>query len=179
MEDVCILPTPVVTNFYKRGAKDLTDEEIEDLDLIEIEVFRILNFEAQFHDDPRPFSKELRKTSSLTAKEYKANYAVKLGAIVIEPVMVPAGLATFRPEFIKKLRLWCTQHAVLLISDETFTTPLRTGLFHGHQHYEDMKPDYLVLGKGLGFAALAICKDYASTTHKENRQVAVSYYSII
>jgi adenosylmethionine-8-amino-7-oxononanoate aminotransferase len=73
-----------------------------------------------------------------------------VAAVVIEPVVGAAAPALVPPPgYYERLREICDQHDVLLIADEVMTGIYRTGTFLAMEHW-GVKPDIVVLGKGLG-----------------------------
>lgn len=59
------------------------------------------------------------------------------------------GNASFAPpEYIQKLRAWCSEHQILLIFDEVQAAFGRTGTFWGFEHY-GVVPDLICCGKGI------------------------------
>jgi adenosylmethionine-8-amino-7-oxononanoate aminotransferase len=81
----------------------------------------------------------------------------RINAVIIEPLIQgAAGMQTWPPGMLARLRQWCDQHAVLLILDEVMTGFGRTGKMFAFQH-ENVTPDFLCLAKGLtgGYLPLA------------------------
>ncbi|HEY0789701.1 MAG TPA: adenosylmethionine--8-amino-7-oxononanoate transaminase [Chthoniobacterales bacterium] len=81
----------------------------------------------------------------------------RLAAVVIEPlVQGAAGMRLWPAGLLRDLETWCRRHGVFLILDEVMTGFGRTGRMFAHQH-EHVKPDFLVLAKGLtgGYSPLA------------------------
>ncbi|MGI9333724.1 MAG: aspartate aminotransferase family protein [Gammaproteobacteria bacterium] len=72
-------------------------------------------------------------------------------AFVIEPV---GGLATGcvvpPAEYLRSVRQICTRHGVSLVFDEVLCGAGRTGRFLAAHHWPDVRPDVVVLAKGLG-----------------------------
>jgi acetylornithine/succinyldiaminopimelate/putrescine aminotransferase len=75
-------------------------------------------------------------------------------------VTVPAA------EFMQGLRKLCDQHNILLVCDEVWTAPARTGRWFAHQHY-GITPDAMTLAKALGggapIAAMVAAPKYQDT----------------
>lgn len=68
----------------------------------------------------------------------------------------------------------CRRYGVLLILDEVMCGLGRTGSMHAYQQHHGVKPDILLLGKGLagGYASLSamlVSKKITSTVQLENR----------
>lgn len=84
--------------------------------------------------------------------------AAKIAAVVIEPlVQGAAGIRLWPGGTLTALRKWCDRAGALLIVDEVLTGFGRTGRMFACEH-EDVKPDLLVLGKGVtaGYLPLAM-----------------------
>ena len=69
--------------------------------------------------------------------------------VIIEAIQVEGGLNVGSVEFIQGLRTLCDEKGVLLIVDEIWTAPGRTGKLFAYQHY-GITPDVLTLGKAIG-----------------------------
>ena len=67
----------------------------------------------------------------------------------IEAIQVEGGLNVGAVEFIQDLRQLCDEKGLLLVVDEVWTAPARTGKLFAHQHY-GITPDVLTLGKAIG-----------------------------
>lgn len=52
------------------------------------------------------------------------------------------------PEYVQKLRAWCSEHGALLIMDEVQAGFGRTGTYWGFEHY-GVVPDLICCGKGI------------------------------
>ncbi|MCM8543014.1 MAG: adenosylmethionine--8-amino-7-oxononanoate transaminase [Lentisphaeraceae bacterium] len=87
-----------------------------------------------------------------------------LAGIVLEPVLQGAGgMQFYKPDFLKRLKLWCEESGVLLIADEILTGMGRLGYARACE-ISGVVPDISVFSKGLtsGFSPLAC----ALTTNK-------------
>ena len=72
-----------------------------------------------------------------------------LAALVVEPLVQGAGfLKMYPPDFLKKLRAWCTANQVLLIADEIMTGMGRLGQYMACS-MADVTPDIVAYSKGL------------------------------
>lgn len=81
-----------------------------------------------------------------------------LGAVIVEPYQGTAGFV-FPPEgWLKSLEQWANQRNLLLIVDEVQSSFGRTGKMFAIE-WEDVKPQLLCLGKGMGSGvpASAVC----------------------
>jgi 4-aminobutyrate aminotransferase len=72
-----------------------------------------------------------------------------LAGLMVEPYQGTAGFV-FPPEgYLKKLERWARKKKILFILDEVQSSFGRTGKMWGLEH-EDLEPDTLCLGKGIG-----------------------------
>lgn len=72
-----------------------------------------------------------------------------VAAIVLEPVQGEGGFNVVPAEFLKRLRVLCDQHGILLVADEVQTGFARTGKLYAMDHYET-KADLITMAKSLG-----------------------------
>ena len=80
-----------------------------------------------------------------------------IGAVLVEPVQVRAGIRIPPPEFMPMLRRICDGRDVLLLLDEIYTGFGRTGAWFACEH-SGIAPDVVCLGKALtGGFPLAAC----------------------
>jgi len=70
-------------------------------------------------------------------------------AVFIEPIQGEGGINLPKPEFMKALRELCDEKGVLLVCDEVWTGPARTGKWFAYQHF-DIEPDVMTLAKAVG-----------------------------
>lgn len=70
-------------------------------------------------------------------------------AVMVEPIQGEAGVVVPPEGYLGELRRLCDRHGLLLICDEVQTGMGRTGTLFAFER-EDVKPDILTLGKGLG-----------------------------
>lgn len=83
-------------------------------------------------------------------KLIEAEDPATVAAIVVEPVSGSSGAALVPPDgYLAGLRRLCDDYGILLVADEVMTAFGRTGRDFGVDH-EDVIPDILVGGKGLG-----------------------------
>lgn len=73
----------------------------------------------------------------------------EVGAVIIEPIQGRGGVRIPPEGFLGEVCRLTREAGALLIFDEIFTGLGRTGSFFACQH-EDVRPDLLCLGKGLG-----------------------------
>lgn len=72
----------------------------------------------------------------------------QIAAIVIEPVLGEGGFVVAPPDYLKKLRRFCTEHGILLIADEIQTGFGRTGTLFACERLA-LEPDLIITAKGL------------------------------
>ena len=79
-----------------------------------------------------------------------------VSAVIVEPVMLTAGVHTLPQDYLEGLRALCDETGVLLIFDEIVTGFGRLGSWFAAEQF-DVWPDILVVGKGLtsGYAPLS------------------------
>lgn len=81
--------------------------------------------------------------------ELKASSTGALAAIMVEPIQGRAGNITPPPGYLAQLKKVAVEHGALLIVDETMTCMGRTGKMFSFE-YDDVQPDIVIVGKGLG-----------------------------
>ncbi|MFW9611677.1 MAG: adenosylmethionine--8-amino-7-oxononanoate transaminase [Fluviibacter sp.] len=84
--------------------------------------------------------------------------AGKIAAIIVEPlVQCATGMAMHDPQYLKRVRALCDEHAVHLICDEIAVGFGRTGSFFAHEQ-AGIRPDLLCLSKGItgGYLPLSV-----------------------
>lgn len=77
------------------------------------------------------------------------------------------------PEYFSAIRKICDQNEILLIVDEIMTGIGRTGDWLACHHF-DLKPDIIVMGKGLAsgyipLSAVAVPREIVDTIYRKNR----------
>jgi 4-aminobutyrate aminotransferase len=75
-----------------------------------------------------------------------------LAGMIVEPYQGTAGFVFPPPGYLKKLEAWAAQRGLVFILDEVQSSYGRTGKMWALEH-EDLKPDILCLGKGIGSGA--------------------------
>lgn len=83
-------------------------------------------------------------------------------AILIEPVLASAGVFTFPNEYVEYIKKECQENNILLISDEVSTGFYRSENAFGFQRY-NMKPDIVVMSKGINNGYLPLSATYISS----------------
>jgi glutamate-1-semialdehyde 2,1-aminomutase len=77
-----------------------------------------------------------------------AEHGDRIGALIMEPVMMNAGIILPQPGYLEKTRALCTKHNVVLIFDEVKTgVTIAAG---GATEYFGVQPDMVTLAKAIG-----------------------------
>ncbi|MCE5280145.1 MAG: acetylornithine/succinylornithine family transaminase [Planctomycetaceae bacterium] len=77
--------------------------------------------------------------------------------VFIEPIQGEGGMNVPTKAYMQGVRKICTKHKLLLVVDEVWTAPARTGRWFAHQHY-GITPDVMTLAKAIGGGApVAAC----------------------
>ena len=69
--------------------------------------------------------------------------------VFVEPIQGEGGVNVPSREFMQGLRALCDEENLLLVVDEVWTAPARTGRWFAYQHY-DIVPDVMTLAKAIG-----------------------------
>jgi predicted acetylornithine/succinylornithine family transaminase len=69
--------------------------------------------------------------------------------VFVEPIQGEGGVNVPSDQFMRGLRALCDEKNLLLVADEVWTAPARTGRWYAHQHY-DITPDAMTLAKAIG-----------------------------
>lgn len=72
--------------------------------------------------------------------------------VFVEPIQGEGGVNIPTVEFMQGLRKLCDERGVLLVCDEVWTAPARTGKWFAYQHY-GMEPDVMTCAKAIGGGA--------------------------
>lgn len=106
---------------------------------------------------PNVSSAKERENISLRKLEQEMEKNNDIAAVIIEPIMVNAGVFIFSPRFLRHLRSICTKHHAVLIFDEIQTAFGWTGSLFLSEGV-GVIPDMLTVGKALspGFPLAAI-----------------------
>jgi glutamate-1-semialdehyde 2,1-aminomutase len=93
--------------------------------------------------------------ADLLAAEFE-RYGDRLAAVIMEPIMINAGVIEPRTGYLEKVRELCTKHGVVLIFDEVISG-FRIGLGGAVQRY-GVTPDLATYGKAFagGFPVAAV-----------------------
>jgi 4-aminobutyrate aminotransferase/(S)-3-amino-2-methylpropionate transaminase len=73
----------------------------------------------------------------------------QIAAVIFEPVLGEGGFLPMLPEFLTKVRQFCSEHKIVLIADEIQTGFGRTGTFYACEQL-GIAPDLLITAKSLG-----------------------------
>ena len=77
--------------------------------------------------------------------------------VFVEPIQGEGGVNVPTTEFMQSLRALCDRKDILLVCDEVWTAPARTGKWFAYQHY-DITPDVMTLAKAIGGGApVGVC----------------------
>ena len=69
--------------------------------------------------------------------------------VFVEPIQGEGGVNVPTGEFMQGLRRLCDEKSMLLVVDEVWTAPARTGRWFAYQHY-GITPDVMTLAKAIG-----------------------------
>jgi len=72
--------------------------------------------------------------------------------VFVEAIQGEGGINLPSPDFLRGLRKLCDEKGVLLVADEVWTAPARTGQWYAYQHF-GIEPDVMTLGKACGGGA--------------------------
>jgi adenosylmethionine-8-amino-7-oxononanoate aminotransferase len=98
--------------------------------------------------DPNERAEGLRSTE-LALEANLAGKSDKIAAVVIEPVIQAAGgMRPLAEDYLGKIKKYCREYDILLITDEVFTGFCRTGPLVASSN-ELIEPDILCMGKGI------------------------------
>jgi acetylornithine/succinyldiaminopimelate/putrescine aminotransferase len=77
--------------------------------------------------------------------------------VFVECIQGEGGVNVAGAEFLRGLRALCDERGLILVCDEVWTAPARTGRWFAYQHF-DIEPDVMTLAKALGGGApVAAC----------------------
>jgi len=109
---------------------------------------QVISYPNQYRaSDEDPYCMDIIKNLQASfASDYPGH---DVAALFIEPIQSDGGLLVPPRGFMKQLVELCRSHGILIVSDEVKVGMGRTGRFNCIEH-EDVEPDILVLGKGLG-----------------------------
>jgi len=129
--------------------------------------YKILSFHGCFHGrtmgglslTPEPFQKGFEPMLPGNVKvDYNDLDAVaaalddETAGVFVEAIQGEGGINMPSPDFLPGLRKLCDEKGVLLVVDEVWTAPGRTGQWYAYQHF-GIEPDVMTLGKACGGGA--------------------------
>mgnify|MGYP006295809763 CR=1 FL=1 len=129
--------------------------------------YKILSFDGCFHGrtmgalslTPEPFQKGFEPMLGGNVKvpydDLDAAAAAidgETAGVFVEALQGEGGINHPSHEFMQGLRKLCDENGVLLVVDEVWTAPARTGQWYAYQHY-GIEPDAMTLGKACGGGA--------------------------
>jgi ornithine--oxo-acid transaminase len=111
--------------------------------------------EAQYRNGFGPYSGGFKHVPFGDAKALEAAITANTAAFLVEPIQGEAGIVVPPEGYLTEAARICKAHNVLLIVDEVQTGLGRTGKVLA-VHHEGVKPDGIILGKGLGGGLLPV-----------------------
>ena len=75
--------------------------------------------------------------------------AKDVSCVLIEPMQGPGGFVPAPAEYLYEIREFCAENGILFAVDEILTGFGKTGKMFAVDHYPKLKPDIMVVGKGL------------------------------
>ncbi|PJF22406.1 MAG: ornithine--oxo-acid transaminase [Phototrophicales bacterium] len=104
--------------------------------------------EPQYQDGFGPFTPGFKLVPYGDAEALQAAITPNTVAFIVEPIQGEGGVIVPPEGYLKRVREICTQHNVLLITDEVQTGLGRTGRLLA-SHWEEIRADVVTLGKAL------------------------------
>jgi len=99
-----------------------------------------------------------------------------IAAFIFEPVIgSSAGGSLPPPGYFKKVEEICRKYQILMIADEVMCGSGRTGKFFACQHF-NLKPDLLVLGKGISGGYVALSAVMVRDAHLREMKACTGYF---
>lgn len=98
-----------------------------------------------------------------------------IGAIILEPIRC-TDVHIPPADYFIRLRQICDQYDIALIFDEIPTALGRTGTFFAYQNYP-IKPDIVVIGKGLGGALYPFSAVIANEEYNVCQTISLGHYT--
>jgi ornithine--oxo-acid transaminase len=110
---------------------------------------------AQYRDGFGPFAPGFRRIPYGDAEALRQAVHPHTAAFLVEPIQGEGGIIVPPPGYLARCAEICRAHDVLLLCDEIQTGLGRTGRLLDC-HYENVRPDGLILGKALGGGLLPV-----------------------
>ena len=82
-------------------------------------------------------------------EEVRSKIDEQTAAVFVEPIQGEGGVNIPSIEYMQGLRKLCTEKGIILVCDEVWTSPARTGAWFAYQHF-GITPDVMTLAKALG-----------------------------
>ena len=126
--------------------------------------YKIISFHDCFHGrtmgslslTPAPFQKGFEPMlSGNVMVDYGDLGAVaeaiddETAGVFVEPIQAEGGMNMPTGDFMRGLRKLCDEREILLVCDEVWTAPARTGKWFAYQHY-GIVPDVMIVAKAIG-----------------------------
>jgi ornithine--oxo-acid transaminase len=111
--------------------------------------------DPQYSDGFGPFAPGFKSIPFGDAAALEAAITPHTAAFLVEPIQGEGGIVVPPAGYLAECARLCRQHRVLLLVDEIQTGMGRTGKFLASEH-EGVKPDGVMLGKGLGGGLLPV-----------------------
>jgi len=119
-------------------------------------------FKEKFKPVPAGFRQVMFNDVDEMQKAVESNTA----AVILETIPSTMGMVTPVENYLKQVKGICEKNGSLLILDEVQTGFGRTGRFWGFENY-DVKPDMIVMGKGMGGGIYPISATVYDERHKD------------
>ena len=111
--------------------------------------------DPQYSDGFGPFAPGFKSIPFGDAAALEAAITPHTAAFLVEPIQGEGGIVVPPAGYLAECARLCRKHRVLLLVDEIQTGMGRTGKFLASEH-EGVKPDGVMLGKGLGGGLLPV-----------------------
>ncbi len=105
--------------------------------------------DEQYRDGFGPFTDGFKLVPYGDLEAVKKAVNANTAAILVEPIQGESGINLPPKGFLKGIEALCKEKNVLFIADEIQSGLGRTGKFFCH-HWEDVRPDVVIVGKALG-----------------------------
>ena len=102
-----------------------------------------------FHKGFEPMLSGALRANYNDLESVKSLISDKTAAIYLEPIQGEGGVNVPSIEFMQGIRELCDKHNLLLVCDEVWTSPARTGEMFAYQLF-NITPDVMTLAKAIG-----------------------------